>query len=81
MMTYGMYEVVAMGEVYTGDWGLLGFAAIDICLVAFLIFKIGVNYIGEEFLDEDVSWKMCIKRYMLESTITYVFCLIFAFSY
>ena len=76
MMTYGMYEVVAMGEVYTGDWGLLGFAAIDICLVAFLIFKIGVNYIGEEFLDEDVSWKMCIKRYMLESTITYVFCLI-----
>ena len=76
MMAYGMYEIVAMGDVYTGDWGLLGFAAIDICLIAFLIFKVLVNYIEEEFLDEDVNWKMCIKRYMFESAITYVFCLV-----
>ena len=76
MMAYGMYEIVAMGDVYTGDWGLLGFAAIDICLIAFLIFKVLVNYIEEEFWDEDVNWKMCIKRYMFESAITYVFCLV-----
>ena len=76
MMAYGMYEIVAMGEAYTGDWSLLGFVALDICLVAFLIFKVLVNYIEEELLDEDVSWKMCIKRYMFESAITYVFCLI-----
>ena len=75
MIAYGIYEIVTMSKIYEGEWGLLGFFAVDVCLAAFLVFKVLVNYLEEEFFDTDEGWKLCIKRYMFESIITYVFCL------